>query len=217
MHYSLGVYNPPYLPEMRTPSSKSLPRRPSWRASELPEWKGDANFHIDGSRPAPYKGHRWLPLPEDMDVATTPIASVTFEAFGPGLTDWTIVAQTHYTFLHHLTYTTPGLNAYKLPGAVWDYHYKRLSINFYGVRGKDIADAFPFPMADDEDYLTTVRPKELGRHVVVEGGAIAVHFAFGPQRRVHDGRSLFWTDALGRYRAYAEEKICPGLKRPSSS
>jgi hypothetical protein len=45
--------------------------------------------------------------------------------------------------------------------------------------------------------------------VVVDGAGIAVHFAFDPQRNVHDGRGLSWTDLLDRYKAYADEMVCP--------
>ena len=92
---------------------------------------------------------------------------------------------------------------------MWDMAYERLSINFLAIRGCDIMDVFPFPQADDEEYLTKIRPKEVGRHVVVDGGALAAHFAFRSQRTAHGGRGLDWTDLLERYRDYAEEMVCP--------
>jgi hypothetical protein len=46
---------------------------------------------------------------------------------------------------------------------LWDYHYSRISINFIGFWGDDLVDVFPFPLQDDEQYLTVVRPQELGR------------------------------------------------------
>ncbi len=52
---------------------------------------------------------------------------------------------------------------------IWDYSYQRISINFFAIMGKDVIDAFPFPIEDDESYLTERRSKELGRHVIVEG------------------------------------------------
>lgn len=91
--------------------------------------------------------------------------------------------------------------------------YARLSINFLAIRGRDVMDVFPFPKMDDEDYLTRVRPKEVGRHVVVDGGALAAHFAFRSQRIANDGRALDWTDLLGRYGDYAEEMACPFPRR----
>jgi hypothetical protein len=44
--------------------------------------------------------------------------------------------------------------------------------------------------------------------VIVDGHGLAVHFAFGPQRRAHDSNSLSQTDLLSRYRAYAQEMVC---------
>lgn len=75
-------------------------------------------------------------------------------------------------------------------------------------------DVFPFPQKDDEDYLVCKRPEELRRRVIVDGTALAVHFAFNNQYSAHDNKGLRWTDALDRYHAYAEEMVCPGLKRP---
>lgn len=83
--------------------------------------------------------------------------------------------------------------------------YERCSINFIAIRGRDILDAFPFPIGDDEEFLTRVRPKELGRRVVVDGAGLVAHFAFTEQRTANNGAALMWTDLLARYRAYAEE------------
>jgi hypothetical protein len=97
-------------------------------------------------------------------------------------------------------------------------------------------DAFPFPIQDDEEYLTMVRPKELGRReclfssedkfvanilftdVVLDGTVLSVHFAFSTQRRGPDednspGGGLYHTDLLKRYKSYAEEMVCPFPKR----
>jgi hypothetical protein len=49
--------------------------------------------------------------------------------------------------------------------------------------------------------------------VIVDGHGLAVHFAFGPQRRAHDGNSLSQTDLLSRYKAYAQETVC---RRPAN-
>lgn len=58
------------------------------------------------------------------------------------------------------------------------------------VMGRDIVDAFPFPSADDEEFLAVIRPKELGRPVVVEGSSVVAYFAFNKQRIPHEGRAL---------------------------
>lgn len=89
----------------------------------------------------------------------TPAGRLTYDSHGPGWRDWRIAAQTHYSFLQHLE--EDALWRYKFN--VWDYHYYRVSVNFIGFWGDDIVDAFPFPIKDDEEYLTMKRPKELGR------------------------------------------------------
>lgn len=185
----------------------------SWRASELPTYDGPLwgpdNFDYNGSTPAPYPRHRWLPVRpvpgESYHIDLFPAQTLTYEAFGPSLWNWAAGAQTHYSFLQHLEQGDTA--KYKFD--TWDYDYERLSINFFAIRGRDVLDAFPWSNPDDEDYLTVVRSKELGRHVVVDGTGIAAHFSFWPQRDAHDGRGLAWTDVLDRYRAYAQEMVCP--------
>ncbi len=171
----------------------------------------------DGSVPAPFEGHRWLPVrtkpgERPYDIALTPASTLTYDAFGPSLHNWAAAAQTHYSFLSHLELGEISKYHFDL----WDYAYERLSINFFAIRGKDIMDVFPFPQTDDEDYLTTVRPKEIGRHVVVDGTGTAVHFAFNPQYNAHDRRGVAWTDALKRYQVYADENICGATHSKSS-
>jgi hypothetical protein len=185
----------------------------SWRASELPPYsgpvKGPKGFQIDGSTPPLYEGHRWLPVRmptgKSFDMSLSPASTLTYNAFGPSLNNWAAAAQTHYSFLQHLeqgdTWRYKQFNT-------WDYAYERLSINFFAIWGKDVIDVFPFPQQDDEDYLTAVRPREVRRHIIVDGTGLAVHFAFKPQYIAHEGKGVTWTDALERYRAYAKEMIC---------
>jgi hypothetical protein len=200
---------------MTAPSPAPDPK--SWRPSELPSYKGPPegplHFQMDGSTPAPYKGHRWLPvrLPhgESYDMSLSPASTLTYDPFGPSLNNWAAAAQTHYSFLQHLEQG----DTWRYKFDIWDYAYKRLSINFLAVRGKDILDVFPFPQQDDEDYLTVRRPKELRKRVIVDGTALAVHFAFNPQYTAHEKKAVTWTDALDRYRAFADEMICPNANR----
>jgi hypothetical protein len=55
--------------------------------------------------------------------------------------------------------------------------------------------------------------------VVLDGTVLSVHFAFGPQRKLgglegsDEPGGLYHTDLLSRYKAYAEEKVCPFPKR----
>jgi hypothetical protein len=175
----------------------------SWRISELPFWEGPEDFDFDGSHPAPYANHRWLPVKPPYDIMKTPAREL--DADGGGLLfSWAATAQTHYSFLSHLE--KDELDKYQFDH--WDYMYARLSINFLCIAGKDIIESFPFPH-DDEEFITRERSKELGRHVIVDGGGTAVHFAFGPQREAHERNGVFKTDLLSRYKGYADEKICP--------
>jgi hypothetical protein len=115
---------------------------------------------FNDATPAPFNGHRWLPVPpSELDIVKTPAGRLTFDSHGSGWRDWRIAAQTHYSFLQHLE--EESLWRYKFN--LWDYQYYRISVNFIGFWGDDIVDAFPFPVADDEEYLTMIRPKELGR------------------------------------------------------
>lgn len=194
------------------------PPKNSWRASQLPSYEGPLEgpegFAINGSTPAPFQGHRWLPvrLPQGKtyDMSLSPASLLTYDPFGPGLRSWTAAAQTHYSFLHHLQQG----DTWRYKFDTWDFNYLRLSINFLAIRGKDVLDVFPFPQKDDEDYLVCTRPQQLRRRVIIDGTALAVHFAFNDQYTALGGKGVRWTDALDRYKAYADEMICPGLRRP---
>lgn len=199
-----------------------VPQPATWRTSALPSFdgapEGPPNFPKDGSAPAPHRNHRWLPVRPNhagdvLDITTSPASTLTYDPFGPGLRNWAAAAQTHSSFLSRLEKNETDMYTFNL----WDYAYERLSINFFAVRGRDIMDVFPFPQPDDEEYLTCIRPKELGRHVVVEGNALAVHFAFQSQRTAHEGRSLGWTGLLDRYKSYAEENTCPFPRRENGA
>jgi hypothetical protein len=183
----------------------------SWRSSELPSWKGPKGFTFDGSNPAPYKGHRWLPVRDyDVDIINTAAHDIDPEGWGL-VRSWAAAAQLHYSFLEHLERD----ELYKYQADYWDYHYRRISINFLAIRGQDIVDAFPLP-AEDEVFLTMDRPKELGRHVWVDGSGTAAHFAFVSQRYPHEDRGIAQTDLLSRYKAYADEMVCPYPNRKNS-
>lgn len=121
--------------------------------------------------------------------------------------NWGAAAQAHYSLL---TYLEREEVAQRYRFDLWgDFSsYTRLNINLIAVRGSDILDAYPFGTSDDEFYLTVTRPRELGRSVVVDGGGVAAHFAFHAQYSAHKGRGITWTDAVNRYRGYAEESVC---------
>jgi hypothetical protein len=226
VHWHLGVFEP-YWPEMTPPANR--PNK-TWRASQLPSYSGPRDgpegFKPDGTSAAPYNGHRWLPVREKPSIPESneennkafpdppyPVTKVTYDAFGPSLSNWGAAAQLHYSFLQHLEHG----ETWKYKFHLWDYQYERLSINFFGIRGKDIMDVYPFPKGDDEGYLTVDRPREIRRHVVVAGEGLAVHFSFGPQFVAHEKHGLAETDLFDRYSAYAEEMVCPFPKRNDSA
>ncbi|GAM34290.1 hypothetical protein TCE0_015f01767 [Talaromyces pinophilus] len=209
LHHRLGVYAP-YWPETRSASATSaheMSKIPCWRPSKLPPHtersEGASGFCADGTTPAPFQGHRWLPLRSDpaKPRKELPNDTVIFDAWGPNTENWAVGAQTHYSFLQHLEQNTTW--RYKFD--TWNMDHMRLAITFLAIRGKDIIDSFPFSCDDDEYYLTCIRPKELARPVVINGTGLAAHFAFNPQRVAHDGKSIMWTDLLDRYRLVAAE------------
>ncbi|KUJ12913.1 uncharacterized protein LY89DRAFT_699490 [Mollisia scopiformis] len=148
-----------------------------------------SDFNKDGSTPAPYAGHRWLParVPpgSPYNIEDSPVSTFTYDAFGPSLGNWAAAAQSHYSFLHHLE---KG-DTWRYEFDTWDYSYTRLSINFFAIRGKDIMDAFPFPFSDDEAFLTEIRLAELK----------------GMWHGLTD------TDLMSRYKAYADEMVCVNI------
>ena len=111
--------------------------------------------------------------------------------------NWAVAAQEHFSFLENLE--RGELERYYFDN--WDYHYQRLSINMVAVWGNDIVENRPVP-SDDEQWLTVDLPKKLGRHVVVDGRAVASHYAFRGQKGIES------TDILERYRLYAQEQVC---------
>jgi hypothetical protein len=175
---------------------------PTWRASELPTWSGPPGYVLNLSMAAPFVGHRWLPAPS-FDIDDTPISEVTYDPHSVAWSSWGVGAQTHYSFLENLE--KKALQTYKYD--LWDYHYDRLSINFICVMGDDIRSAMPMPEGD-EVYLTQNVTRMQRRHAVMEGSGLAVHFGFGIQVNSNNWHGIHDTDALDRYRAFADEKVC---------
>ncbi|KAI1175955.1 hypothetical protein F4777DRAFT_578565 [Nemania sp. FL0916] len=216
IHNRMGLFEP-YWPESE-PSTETdakgkddpSPTQAAWKPSQLPSYpgppEGPPNFNLDGSTPAPFEGHRWLPVRHQPDqeaqktVIPSPASTLTFNAWGPATRNWAVAAQAHSSLLHHLEQG----DTWRYKFNTWNFDYERLSINFLAIRGKDVMNAFPFPADDDEEYISCTRPKELGRPVVVDGKGLVAHFAFAQQRQQNEGRSIMWTDLLSRYRAYAD-------------
>ena len=95
----------------------------------------------------------------DYDTDQTPIAMTGYDAHSKGLERWDVAAQQHYSLFENLEKDSE-LNVYKFN--LWDTVYDRLSINFIAFMGDDILDNGPIP-ADDEEYLTSILSRKLGR------------------------------------------------------
>ncbi|KAL1616260.1 hypothetical protein SLS54_008553 [Diplodia seriata] len=133
----------------------------------------------------------------------TPIATTSFDAFSQGLWHWQVAAQQHYSFLGHLEEN----DLWKYKFDTLDYHFMRMGIQMMAIWGEDvIASEIHNGNGDDEYHFTEVMTKRTGRHAVVDGRALVSHYTFLPQRS-----GLAATDILQRYRAFADENICPGI------
>lgn len=86
----------------------------------------------------------------------------------------------HSSFIKHVKDET--LDAYMFPH--WDFNWKdaypRWSINLILFQGQDVISVGP---GDDEHQISIVIPKRRKKHSVAVGAALAVHFAYIPQRR----------------------------------
>lgn len=80
--------------------------------------------------------------------------------------------------------------------------YERVSINCISWLGSTFAAFKGAVGQDEEQWLSVVKPRELGAHNVIFGGAIVAHFAFYTQRRHMDD-----TDILDQYRALTQESL----------
>ncbi|USW54834.1 hypothetical protein Slin15195_G081530 [Septoria linicola] len=216
VHYHKETYLP-FFPEV-TPAvdfsrddAKYRDSLSDWRTSDLPLWKGPKRFQFTGLEAAPFKNHRWLPLPPNFPLEKTPAGALgaegaaEYNAANIGMRSWAIAAQGHYSFLTHLQKSE--LYRYKMD--LWHYRYNRLSINFFAFNSNDILKD---PITgSDEAFLTVKLPLKLQRPVVLEGSGIAVHFGFQRQVGGHGnikGSALNDTDLIHRYGMYAEEFIC---------
>ncbi|KAL8920436.1 MAG: hypothetical protein Q9172_004483 [Xanthocarpia lactea] len=225
LHYHFGAIHP-YLPETKPPpddSNGAALGAKAWRASALPVWdeEGDMSFPVtmdksdDGSvleadNPAapPFKGHRWLPLPDPKkNIYKTPMSKTEYNAYGPDWKSWALAAQVHYSLLENIEKNQLHLYHYgsSSPSSsegIWDTAFGRMNINFMAIWGKDVLDNLPFDSGDDEHELSVGIPVKLNRPVLVNTHAVAAHFSFRTQHELYD------TDLLDRYRAYANEMVC---------
>lgn len=187
LHYRFGAIHA-YLPELKRPKNPKAdsfgPK--AWRASALPTWAGkEMSFPVagvNGGKPddgstlpsdvpgaPPYKGHRWLPLPDnEKNKDKTPMVKSAYEPNGPDWGSWSLGAQAHYSFLEnlekdqlHFYHYGHGLDAER--EGIWDMAYARMNINFMAIWGKDVLDNLPFESFDDELALSVQVPLKLRR------------------------------------------------------
>ena len=212
LHHGNGAHHT-FLPEQKSPDFIDLDAYSpqAWRASSLPtytfsdEVTSFPNEAQSEPAPVPYPNHRWLPLRDnDLRMDLTPLRLLDYDPFSFQWTHWSLPAQAHYSFLQNLE--EQDLSAYRFGNAngFWDLHGMRGNINLMAVRSDDILDnTVNMPKApDDEEFFTITLPKDLSRPVLVQSKAMAAHFSFVTQR------TLYETDLLPRYRAYANEFIC---------
>ena len=203
VHYHMGALHP-YFPEfdvLESPDSNfdlSLSNRKSWRYTDYPYWTGPDDWFFEIDQDPPYDGHRWLRLENDSDIRRTPVAEIEYKTWGTGLKSWAIAAQEHYSFLENLERNQ--LDLYKF-GKPWITDYERLSINFMTLWSDEVLEHLPMDTVDEE-WLTKVLPRRIGKSVAVESDALATHFTFGTQGGVEK------TDLLRRYHDYAIENAC---------
>ncbi|PTU20208.1 hypothetical protein P175DRAFT_0481289 [Aspergillus ochraceoroseus IBT 24754] len=190
----------PYRPELQ-PSQDSVDQN-SWRASTLPSWNGPKGFKVHKGFTSPFRNHRWLPS-SDEDFDHTPIGMAMYTESGPGLDDWTVKAQQHYSFLHRLE--TGSLNRYKFP--MWKQPTDPISQNFFCFMGRDGAAVESFIQRGSSNKGKSKDESEVeATDIIIDGKGLAAHYVTGPRLR-----SLDDTDVLSRYQAYAREMVCPRL------
>jgi hypothetical protein len=226
LHYRFGAIHS-YLPELEAPKDPNPESKgpKAWRPSALPQWQGESmTFPVAGANGAkpddggvldpetpgapPFKGHRWLPLPDDeKNLWRTPMSESSYDPDGPDWGSWSLGAQAHYSFLENLEEDNLRLYHYghgldQEREGIWNMAYGRMNINFMAIWGKDVLDNLPFNTPDDELELSVGVNTKLRRPLLINTHAIAAHFSFRSQHEMYD------TDLLDRYRAYANEMVC---------
>jgi hypothetical protein len=193
----------PYLPELyhveQPPRSESQQKH-DWRASSLPRWQGPPNFKVNKEFEPPYEGHRWL-LSRGANSGQDPIAASVYTETGPTLQDWTVGAQQHYSFLHHLE--NNDLIRYKFP--IWVDPTEPISENFGCFWGNDAAAVHQTFRHEKRSRSSPSwhKPGNPSRHVIIDGKGIISHYS-----AQQGAAGLDTTDLISRYRAYAQERVC---------
>jgi hypothetical protein len=236
-HYHLGAIRP-YLPEP-APTPRKHGVKPTWRASELPTHPHDAQYQNIALGPiytndlwnsaihdeemfnkafeeVPFPGHRWLPLTQNTtSLLYTPMSRLGVDPWFMGVHHWSTAAQQHYSLLQNIE--EDQLHRYHMASpagdGLYNTQYIRFNVNFMAIWGKDVVlgagvqrahGAVISNLRDDERNLTADIPLALGRPFMIDVQALASHLHFGPQTP-----QVQMTDLMDRYRAYANEKVCP--------
>lgn len=207
LHSHRGV-SLPYLPELEPTSQPSRAKsqlQNDWRGSSLPPWTGPADFKVRKDFKPPFEGHRWL-LPRESATDRDPIAGSVYTETGPSMSDWTVGAQQHYSFLHHLE--LDNLERYKFP--LWVNPTEPVTSNFGCFWGKDVQGLREVFGRKSSGELYDSWTKEDGTrpNIIIDGKGLVSHYS---SRQGGDG--LDSTDLLERYRAYAKERVCRQRKR----
>ncbi|GFF56556.1 hypothetical protein IFM58399_10344 [Aspergillus lentulus] len=204
LHSHSGVALP-YLPELHQASAAAqLPPAGDldWRTSNLPAWTGPKDFRVLKGFASPANKHRWL-LSDDEQVDRTPISTSMYTTDGPGFTDWTVKAQQHYSFLHHLEWNE--LYRYKFPKwsnptdvspnllCFWDADANAVQSNILPS-----SSYVPFGFVEDANKSS--------KRIVIDGKGLATHYSADA-----GAEDLHSTDIFQRYEAYAKEMICPNV------
>ncbi|KAJ5929674.1 hypothetical protein N7454_006624 [Penicillium verhagenii] len=205
---SANVVNEAALATLHSHTGVALPRLDPNPSSAMdggpqacPHGKGQQAFESKKGFKPPFEGHRWL-LPADPGPDRDPIAASVYTESGPTLEDWTVAAQQHYSFLHHLE--SKHLKLYKFP--LWVDPTEPISQNFGCFWGKDalaLREIFERNPTNNQLQKPWIGVNGTRPHVNIDGKGLASHYSASSGIEGLDS-----TDVLDRYRAYAQEKVC---------
>jgi len=136
-----------------------------------------------------------------------------------GYADWRCAFAIHESFLEDLE--TGQAHKWSFD-EVFQFHdvqarnFTRWSINAFAMQLADFRDvandaAAAELLIDDEQFLSSDLPHRVGRPCVAMGGAVMVHYSYGPQKRGNGTDGGMDGNAggalLARYKAFAEAKF----------
>ncbi|KAL3460557.1 hypothetical protein BJX64DRAFT_183322 [Aspergillus heterothallicus] len=176
-------------------------RQHSWHDSALP-FRGKA---AQKASSLPLKGDCVSLFDED-GFDRTPIGKSIYSRDKPGFGNWTVKAQQHYSFLHHLK--LGDLYPYKFP--MWTNPKGPISTSFFCFTGHDAA-AIELFIRENGSLENISGGPEIGgqgvqniTEIIIDGKGLVAHYS--AKRGL---QALQGTGVLQRYRAYAHDNICP--------